>query len=368
MKIHSNKLTALVFSQNRLGNITNDFLTGSVSSASARLQLLPALQSAQKLGIEVNLFSLHSSKPADLNLLKPNQICLIGKMSASNLETANGMTMANLAAANRLKRMGSKIILQYCDHLVANHGETMHNFYKDIFKISDYIIYPSKTICELNKLFARPDCKIKIINDPWQLTKWHPTRPLTNNGICRIIWFGSNKNIKYLLNVIPNMMEKSYLNKQFELTILGTDFAHHAAKKTLASNPLLGKNWTIRLVTWNYNNQPLQLESEIARAHISLIPSNPKDPTKAGVSHNRLVDSLRGGCVSIASPMESYKDLHEIALLGNNMSNLLNDAIENYPQYCNRLTTLREKKLSEFSPEINNNNWQRFWENILLGA
>ena len=61
-------------------------------------------------------------------------------MSASDLETANGMTMANIAGANRLKRMGGSIILQYCDHLVVNHGETMNNFFKEPEEVFDLLM------------------------------------------------------------------------------------------------------------------------------------------------------------------------------------------------------------------------------------
>ena len=73
-----------------------------------------------------------------------------------------------------------------------------------------------------------------------------------------------------------------------------------------------------------------QLEREIARAQISILPSDARDPLKFGVSHNRLVDSIRGGCVTIASPMGSYLELEELALLGNNFGELLNNAVENY--------------------------------------
>ena len=64
--------------------------------------------------------------------------------------------------------------------------------------------------------------------------------------------------------------------------------------------------------------------------------------------------------------VESYKELSEIALLGNNMSHLLNDAIKNYTNHCKKLIELREKKLSQFSPENNKKNWQQFWNNILI--
>ena len=35
-------------------------------------------------------------------------------------------------------------------------------------------------------------------------------------------------------------------------------------------------------------------------------PIKPNDALKVGVSHNRLVDSVRSGCVPVASEMPSY--------------------------------------------------------------
>ena len=43
-----------------------------------------------------------------------------------------------------------------------------------------------------------------------------------------------------------------------------------------------------------------------------------KAPLKAGVSHNRLVDSIHGGWVTIPSPIKSYLELSDLALLADN--------------------------------------------------
>ena len=120
--------------------------------------------------------------------------------------------------------------------------------------------------------------------------------------------------------------------------------------------------WNIRLVPWRIDLQPHQLENEISRAHVSLIPSNPNDLKKTGVSHNRLVDSVRGGCITLASPMESYKEISKAALLGDRISLLLNYAEQNYNELIQVLLSNRDEKLQKFSPEMNNKNWVDFWE------
>ena len=120
-----------------------------------------------------------------------------------------------------------------------------------------------------------------------------------------------------------------------------------------------------RLVPWQIKYQPIQLENEIKKAHIAIIPSDPSDPLKAGVSHNRIVDACRGGCIAIANPMQSYKDLSDITLLGNNMTALLNEATHNYPKYCKNLTNKREELLKKFDPKVNQLSWLNFWKDCL---
>ena len=96
-----------------------------------------------------------------------------------------------------------------------------------------------------------------------------------------------------------------------------------------------------------------------------MIPSNPQDPAKAGVSHNRIVDSIRAGCLTIASPMDSYKELSKICLLGNKFSYLIASACFDYERLSTKHSLLRENLLKRFSPEKNLDGWTAIWKEIL---
>ena len=181
----------------------------------------------------------------------------------------------------------------------------------------------------------------------------------------RVIWFGSNKNVDYLINCLPELLKTWKPERNCELTILGQNYALSEVKSALENIKGPFPKWKFRLVPWMLDKQPLQLESEITRAHVALIPSNPDDPQKSGVSHNRLVDAVRGGCITIASPMESYTEIPGIALLGDNISELFNNAEENYDELSQTLFTGREKKIHQFNPEKNKEEWIEFWKEIL---
>ena len=360
------RLTALTYYVNANGNVTESVLIpqGSASMASARLQLQPALRTFRDLGGDINVLSLHSEQPSDFHLLKPSRICLIGKMSANSDILVDSMIMANLAAITRLKTSGSKIVLQYCDNFLSKKSALL-DFYKDLFAMADSFIFPSKKLQNISQKYIKNQSQSYIISDPWQLRSFHKPRQITNCKTLRLIWFGSNKNLPYLLKQLPNLLSKSNPKLKFELTILGTTKAHEIVKKNISTLLRHGSNWTFRLVPWSNSQQPDQLEFEISRAQLAIIPSDPSDPLKTGVSHNRLVDSIRGGCISIASPMDSYQELSELALLGDDMGDLLNQAIKDYDIYSKKIEHGTGTILSRFSPEKNRQTWIEVWKSIL---
>ena len=151
----------------------------------------------------------------------------------------------------------------------------------------------------------------------------------------------------------------------FELTILGAPRSLKKCQKFLQNNSNILARWRFRFVAWNASDQPKQLEEELSKAHICIIPSDPEDPAKAGVSPNRLVDALKSGCITIASPMESYKDLSEISLQGKDFKKLLVIALTNYSKIASTLAEKRNSIMQKYDPEANRCSWNNFWRKVL---
>ena len=358
-------ITALAFVVDKHGDVTKNFYdpkrTGGM--ASARIQLLPAIKAAEKLNITTKILSLHTSHPEEIREINSPQVCLIGKMSANSEKLVYDMTMANLSAICRLKHRGSKIVIQHSD-FIFSRNDILSLFYRDLFYLADYIIFPCRALQKLTLNHIETNAKSLVIHDPWQISKPYKPRQLNKGETMRAIWFGSNKNVDYLINCLPELLKNWKTKRNCELTILGQGYALKEFKNALGAIKGPFPKWNFRLVPWRIDMQPLQLESEITRAHVALIPSDPKDSLKSGVSHNRLVDSVRGGCITIASPMDSYKEIPGIALLGEQISTLLNNAEENYMELSRTLFTGTEEKLQQFSPEKNTKEWRDFWEKI----
>ena len=359
-------ITALSFVVDKHGDVTKSFYdpkkTGGM--ASARIQLLPAIKAAAELNISTKILSLHTSHPEEIKEINSPQACLIGKMSANKDKLVYDMTMANLSAICRLKNRGSKIIVQFSD-FIFSRKDILSLFYRDLFLLADHIIFPCRALQKLTLNYIETKAASSVIHDPWQISKPYSPRQLNKDEALRVIWFGSNKNVDYLINCLPGLVKRWKPERNCELTVLGQNYALSEVKNALMKIKGSYPKWKFRLVPWRLDKQPLQLESEITRAHLALIPSDPGDPQKSGVSHNRLVDAVRGGCITIASPMESYAEIPGIALLGDNISELLNNAEENYDELSQTLFTGREKKIHQFNPEKNKEEWIKFWKEIL---
>ena len=285
-------------------------------------------------------------------------------MSANTEAKAQEMILANAATIFNYKSKGSKIVALYCDNLISKKG-IISDFYRNILLASDHVIFPTESLRKASSSYISAKTQSHIIEDPWQIMHEHRRKSIAEGESCKMLWFGSNANIQYLLNILEELLENLEQSRMFELSILGGPYAIDQTRIILSSIPKKYPNWAVRLVKWDSKNQPMQLEKELKRSHISLIPSDPLDPQKIGVSHNRLVDSLRGGCLTIASPMESYKELHSCCLLGDDFPRLINQSILDYDNISERLLKHRSKNLTRFNPAENIRKWTRTWRKIL---
>ena len=200
-------LIALSFFIDKTGDITNAFQSPKLlgSMASARIQVIPALNSAKACGIQHKVISLNSKNPEDFFEMGECTYCLIGKMSANTQEKAQQMIVANLAAIMRLKNKKCKIITLYCDNIF-HQNNVLSDFYSDIFSVSDHIIFPSDALKAITSKYVHSETKTHVILDPWQISEQHSPRTLEKKQTIKILWFGSNKNIDYLLHVFPSLL------------------------------------------------------------------------------------------------------------------------------------------------------------------
>ena len=335
-----------------------------LSVASNRLQLLPAINSARTNGAKINYYDLGESSPDRIINYINSEVCIVGKISSNNQERINKYINANLAGLMRHKASGGKVIVLNSDDMFSAK-DGLSDFYLDLFWLADKIIVPTKSLRRsITKKFPT-ELSVDIINDPWQIGTLHPRKHLDHSDTVSLIWFGSNKNILYLLNYLPKLIKNSPSHRQYSLTLLAHPWALRKSSKYIKSLSGNLTNWQFVLKPWNTKNHPCQLENALKNAHISLLPTNHLSEKVMNVSHNRMVDSLRGGCLPIASPVESYLEFSNCALVGDNICDLFNYAIANYNSLTAEHFPWVKILTQKFDPTINQIKWGKIWKSLI---
>ena len=354
----------LEFMINKKGRLNFDQSYKNSSLASTRLQLYPLYEALNKMNIKCKRFSLHSEHLNTEIFKEKSFLTIVGKLSANSNHLISSMAMANLAAVCRQKRCKSVQALIYSDNHIIKKTR-IGELYRDLIYYSDLIICPTQALKESLKNHSLGQGKnIYVVEDPWQVEE-HSYHKSSSSNCLNLLWFGSGLNAQYLINILPQIYHSDSQNKQLRLTILSSLEAIEFIKNKVKSLNLSAKKIKFTYLKWKNNNQPNQLQEELHRAEIVLIPSDPNDPAKLGVSHNRLVDSIRAGCIPIASPMQSYKELSSLAIIGNNFSSMMSYVAKNQYLLRRQYNANRCNIIERFSPTANKLHWQSIVQSII---
>ena len=355
-------LVALNHYVNKAGNHTQTFFNYSGGIASSRIQLKPALIAAKRLGINTEIWSMHATQPEDLYSVQHADLCVIGKLTADSDEKMHNLVAANLAAVSHLKRIGASVILLYSDNHLDGLTHT-RELYKDLIFLADAIVCPSQSLKKTIDIHTQSSKRSYVIEDPWSLKKCSYQRE--ERPFLKLGWFGSGLNIPYLAREIPEILKKLDLEIPVKISVLSSKAGLSRLYDYIKTLKLDKNRFQFELTSWSHTKQPEQLENFLQDIDIALIPSDPNDPKKKGVSHNRLVDASRRGCVVIASPMESYKELSKISILGNNFPKMIKLAFNDINRLRLKYETIRDSELERFSPQKNEQKWATLMNNFI---
>lgn len=346
------------------GDITEETLRGDHFLASIRLQLVPAAHACVSLGLRPRVMALRSESARDFDGLGRPEICLVGKLSHPSEEVQQRIGVANVAAIARLKRKGVPIGLIYSDNIALDDASSRSEMARDMIEYAHMVIFPSKAMERIGKELIEPGKRMGVIEDPWQVSE-HPFATQSRERETRIIWFGHSSNAKYLLDVMEELLSARTSSNTRIFTAMSDRVTLMIIRDKLHSLRLKNR-WQIRLVEWVHDRQPEQLDRELAWNHIAVIPSDMNDPKKRGVSHNRAVDAIRAGCITIASPMQSYRELEGCLLLGNNFGDLVSKACTDFSELSREFEANRDRVLQRFSPESNMERWKNVISDLRL--
>ena len=322
--------------------------------ASCRLQLEPITQALYGLGIES--YSVSPLTPLDnLKILKGVKLIIVGKITVNpeKAKKCHTIVMQYLLAAEKLK---IPIATIYSNHHLASGNSIWNCPYRDILAQSEKIICPTQGLSD--SLSRDGNWSVETVEDPCIDTRYG-YKQINPDSTINILWYGNVMNLNPLLKKLPYLLRLKS-DRRFSLDILT---GRLTARKEIQINQAkkhMSSSWEVTCQQWTYEKHLAKLR----KAHFTLLPCE-QDEHRKYAGHNRLLDAISGGTVPIASPIPSYKDLKEVAVLSDHLVGSFVESLESYNDISKNFEKRREKNLSTYSLEFTISKYQNLFSSLI---
>lgn len=237
-------------------------------------------------------------------------ICVIGKIGA--YDAARRCTEW-ISQIDGIKQRGGTVILDYTDDHLSIESP-MSSFYREAIPYADLCVCSSRLLAR--NLAQAYSGRIEVIPDAFEIAAIEPK--VVAHSPVTILWFGHASNLEYLVKFIPYLSSDQPLKLMFMTNIEGLKAMQSARIHIPPNLRIEGYEWSV----------PSMIEAS-KDSDVCIIPSDPNDRRKAGVSSNRLLTAFALGLPTAADRMDSYIE-HEsmfIDLRSPAFKNLLKDPI-----------------------------------------
>ncbi len=267
----------------------------SVNLASVRLRAAVALRAAEGANWHYSFGPQIDLKP------RATDLCVVvGKLGSNDVERLASAWLENLTHAKK-RVSGCRIAVDYTDHHLGAETE-LSNFYQALLPLANAVIVSSSALAvQLQTYFSGP---VFVVPDALEVPITPPVRH--QHAPPRALWFGHGTNLIYLAQALAPM-GRQLRGAPLELRVLSNRPAIEQFKRALTAIPdgvaLKAGDWSLAA-----------MQAHAAECDFCLLPSDPHDARKMGVSSNRLLTALAMGLPVAASPLASYKEFSEFFL------------------------------------------------------
>lgn len=327
--------------------------SGFSALASARLRvLMPAKALAASVPVVFVPIEYAASDPT-LQGIGQARAIVLGKLSAPMVLERQHMLEGLLA---ELPDVGRRIPL-YAD---------LSDDYAAIGRMVDkpFLEHYQRTVasaCELtvpcqalaDRLAGVAGKGIHVIEDPWESPRANPPREALRDPL-RVCWFGTLGPVN--ISVVESgllQIAKRLAGKRVVVDVvtgeIRRELVRHIGERLFECNPL----FTTRFVPWSLEATWRAIEE----CDVVALPQERGEGMGNVKSHNRLVETIRGGRLAVASPIPSYQELADYAWLGEDLGEGVAWALE-HPQAARERVAAGQAHITErFSPEVVGRKW-----------
>jgi hypothetical protein len=279
------------------------------------------------------------------------RLCIVGKLFL-DVRPADW-----LATCVRARESGAKLILDICDYPFAQKPPDVVRFYEEALRLADAVTVNSARMAELMRQHASQ--VPQVIEDAILAA---PRRPeFAPAKVLELLWFGHINNVRYLERMMDALIAYS-AKQRCRLTIVtepGQGLEQAVQRITAACAP----QFSARFTPWSLEAARIALR----QCDLVLIPGDPVDPLKSGVSSNRLAEVLQSGRVPVASPLASYLPFGESAWLGDDLVAGITWAMANRGEVQVRIKRGQAQVVARLAQEAIGKQWCRLFGELAAG-
>jgi len=320
--------------------------------ASCRLQLVPIATALAQHGIETYAISAKSPPHGGNEIFKEVKLLIVSKVTV-NTEKAERCQRTVMWYLHMARRIGISTTTIYSNHHLADRGSIWKSIYEDILAHSDKIVCPTKGLSEA--LARLGGGVIQTIEDPCTVPTFEYKTIETEKPI-NLLWYGNTSNIEPILSKLQWLL-KIRLNRRISLLLLTGKLSSDYIRRITDAQSSMAPSWSVAYMPWTEEEHLIQLR----KAHYTLLPCSKEEHSRYA-SHNRLLDAISGGTIPIATPIPSYQELSEVAVLSDHIINAFMQSIQYYDKLIAGYARVREQKLKAYSLE----NITSKWRSLLL--
>lgn len=274
-------------------------------------------------------------------------ICIVGKLFL-DVRAADW-----LAVCRRAKAAGAGLVLDICDYPFAQKPPDVERFYEEALQLADVVTVNSGRMAEL--MTGHMNGKLPQVIEDAILAA--PRRPeFAPDKVLELLWFGHINNVRYLERMMDALIQYS-ATQRCRLTLV-SEAGQGLEQAVQRINANCAPRFEARFTAWSLESTRMALR----RADLVLIPGDPADPLKSGVSSNRLAEALQAGRMPIASPLLSYQPFADAACLGDDLVAGIRWAMANRGEVLVRIRRGQVLVTERLAQESISRQWMRVLE------
>jgi len=281
----------------------------------------------------------------ELNGSNPPNILVLGKIPPGEPHV-HALWMSYVKS---VKAAGGKVILDYTDNHLGfdTHFAELAAFYREALPFVDLAVCSSPLLQRaLQVAFPGP---IHVIVDPVEID---PVAPKAYaNSPRTALWFGHSSNLAYLLELLTSSLKDVHMR-----LICLTD--PHGQGVLCDAIPVIPITIDVAYYPWSIQS----MLSAAAESDVCLIPSDPADPRKQGVSSNRLITAFNLGLPTAAEMLDSYREFSDyfLDIRSGELLDLFNDPLA----YADKIEKAQRELSGQFSKAALASQWRDYFLSV----